>query len=92
MKSTRTGEVHVILDMLWSPRGSGNRSKVRAVGECYKRNAELAPHIISIKTGASRLTLHLRPSFELARVIQRICEAQQADVPGQLPLFGSVPA
>jgi hypothetical protein len=88
-----TGEV--IIDTLLLPRGSGNRKKARELGEAWERHPLLAPHVLKVVCGASRVTVHLRASIDaMAAVVEATREArkQVRDAEGQLRLFGKAVA
>lgn len=85
----RLKEEGVVVDMILLPRGSGNRNAARRLRESFERNEQLRPHLLRVVSGTSRVTLHLKASVELMRVISemRTAAEQARDVPGQLKLF-----
>ncbi len=92
IKKLRGGGTEVVMDLLLLPRGSGNRPMAKRLAAAFKAHPVLAPHVRSVKAGASKVTIHLTPSVALMKAIFEITEnASRPDVPGQLPLFG-VPA
>lgn len=91
MKITRSGDPEVIMDVLFIPRGSGNRNKARALGVAFKTHPKMKPHIKRVVVGSSRVTVHLRSSLALMKEISEMWAERRAngDVPGQLPLFAT---
>lgn len=81
-----TGSI-LILDVALLPKGSGNRAAAQRLAEGFRRSPELAPHVVKMTTGTSRVIVHLRNSPSLISAILKI-KAMARDVPGQLPLFG----
>lgn len=81
--------VVVVMEILLLPRGSGNRNTARRLANHFRTNAELKPHVKKVVCGTSRVTVHLIPSIDLLQIIEDIKRRQrEADLPGQLPLFG----
>ena len=90
----RTGS-ELVLEILLTPRGSGNRKWALALGREARRSDELKDHIKRVRVGSSKVWIVLRPSMELARVLleMQARRAAEKDAPGQLGLFGgAVPA
>jgi hypothetical protein len=80
----------LVLEILLTPRGSGNRELARQMARAARNHPKLGPHVRRVQAGSSKVMVHLIPSVELMRVVaqwQRD-EVEAADVPGQLPLFG----
>ena len=91
MKVTRSGEAEVIMDVLFIPRGSGNRNKARALGQAFRNHPKMKVHIKRVVVGSSRVTVHMRSSLALMKEISEMWAERRmgADVPGQLPLFAT---
>jgi hypothetical protein len=84
------GGPEVVLEILLTPRGSGNRKLARQLATAARMHPKLGPHIRRVSCGTSKINVHLIPSMELSRVMlewnrERM---ERSDVPGQLPLFG----
>ena len=79
----------MIVDMVYVPRGSGNRNKARAMAERWRESDVMAPFLEKVVVGASKVRVHLRcsPAFTQAMARVREEEAARVDVPGQLGLF-----
>jgi hypothetical protein len=77
----------LVLDIALVPRGSGNRNAARRLAEGFRTNGKLAPHVLKVTAGTSRVLVHLRVSLELMRIVAEWPKVE-GDVPGQLPLFG----
>lgn len=86
----KQGEREVIMEIGLLPRGSGNRNKARGIAAWYANHPELKPHILSIKAGTSKVTVHFRPSLELMKLMMEYAQRQAMakDVEGQMALFG----
>jgi hypothetical protein len=84
------GETEVLMEILIVPRGSGNRNLARGLAQAAKLHPALGPHVRRVRAGASKVWVTLIPSLALTRTLLTWeSERQgQADVPGQLPLFG----
>jgi hypothetical protein len=84
---------YVLLEILLTPRGSGNRPLAVALANAAKAHPQLGPHVYSARAGYSKVWIKLTPSVQLARTMLEWNANRQPDVPGQLPLFGGpVPA
>lgn len=81
----RSGEVVTVVDVLFLPRGSGNRNHARRLAAAFRANETLRPHLGKVVCGASKVRVELIPSLELMKIIASWPEPQK-DVPGQLPL------
>jgi hypothetical protein len=90
VRVTRAGAGEVVLTIAFLPRGSGNRGHVKRLGQVFRKHEVMGPHVKRLVCGASRLTVHLRPSLELMAAVNEIAAEHRRvmDVPGQLPLFG----
>lgn len=79
----------VVLDLLLTPRGSGNRNKAQRLAKVFRDHEELGPCITRIVTGASRVTVHLRAGLATMAAVERwYSKAKESkDVEGQIPLF-----
>lgn len=80
----------VVVSLAIVPRGSGNRYKARRLADAFASDERMKRHLKRVVCGASRVTLHLRPSLALMEDINAICsEAKSSrDVRGQLVMFG----
>lgn len=85
----RRGKASVLLRITLLPRGGGNRNRVRRLADQLREYPYLAPHITSIRLGASSLLVYLRPSTQLLIDMAEMEQEKRAnrDAPGQLPLF-----
>jgi hypothetical protein len=83
----------LIMELLLTPRGSGNRKWAVALAKAAKHHAQLGPHVKRVRAGSSKVWIVLDPSLELAKTMWHWQRTRAADVEGQLPLFGGpVPA
>jgi len=85
----------LILEILLTPRGSGNRKLAVALARAAKSHAKLGRHVKKVRAGYSKVWITLTPSVALARTMLEwnADREKTPDVPGQLPLFGGpVPA
>lgn len=82
--------VSIVLDVKLLPRGSGNRAAACRLAASFRQNPYLKPHLIRVVAGASRVTVHLRPSIDLAGDLRQLVLDDRArrDAPGQLGLWG----
>lgn len=81
----------LILDLLLTPRGSGNRRMAQGLAAAAKSHPRLGRHVRNVVAGSSRVRISLKPSVELTRdMLAWNAERSAAtpDVEGQLPLFG----
>jgi hypothetical protein len=85
-------DAELLLEIILTPRGSGNRKFAVGLAKAAKASPQLAPHIRRVKAGSSKVWIYLTPSFGLMKTIalwqSGVAQANE-DVPGQLPLFGS---
>ena len=85
----------LILEIILTPRGSGNRKLALCLARAAKKDPRLGPHVKKVKAGYSKVWVTLTPSLQLGRTLLEIQALQLAnagqDVEGQLPLFG-IPA
>lgn len=83
-------EPSVIMDVLFVPRGSGNRNKAKRLGEALRNHPDFAQDIIKVVVGCSRVTVHFRASLGLAKRMAefQMRQYQAKDVEGQMALFG----
>ena len=90
LRVLKTGP-EVLVDLVFVPRGSGNRNKARQVAQILRVNPRFKPHVRKVVVGASRVTVHLIPTFDLLRDLEALKNQQTeaADVPGQLRLFAT---
>lgn len=88
---SKKGEPEVVLDVIFLPRGSGNRAKVRRLGEEFRKHEVVGPYVKRVVCGATRLTVSMRAGFGLMGAIMELSRQakEKQDVPGQLPLFGA---
>lgn len=77
----------LVLEILLTPRGSGNRRLAVALARAAKNHAQLGPHVKRVRAGYSKVWVVLTPSVALAKTMLE-WNAHPQDVPGQLPLFG----
>ena len=49
------------------PRGSGNRRFAKAIAHEFRTNPTISPHVISARSGTSRVVVRLRPSMDASR-------------------------
>ena len=84
------GAAVVTLRVNFLPRGSGNRNAARRLADQASADPLLAPHLISVVAGTSSVVIELRPTLELAAVINSLADGhrQRAADRDQLPLFG----
>jgi hypothetical protein len=85
-KNQFNGEL--IMELLLTPRGSGNRKFAIALAKAAKNHPRLGPHVKSVKAGSSKVWIILIPSLGLMKTIWQWTEQQTTDVPGQLSMFG----
>ena len=80
----------VVMEILLTPRGSGNRKMARQLAQCFKSHPKLGPHVRRCCIGSSKVIVHMIPSRGLMKVMLEWNRerAENPDVPGQLPLFG----
>ena len=84
---------YVLLEVLLTPRGSGNRRLAVALAKAFKAHPQLGPHVHTARAGYSKVWVKLTPSLALAKTMLEWNANRQPDVPGQLPLFGGpIPA
>ncbi len=83
-------DAELIMELLLTPRGSGNRKWAVALAKAAKNHPQLGPHVKRVKAGSSKVWIYLVPSVSLAQTMLLINREprQMADVPGQLGLFG----
>ena len=79
---------YLLLEVLLTPRGSGNRRIAVALAKAFKAHPDLGPHVHSARAGYSKVWVMLRPSLSLAKTMLEFNANRRPDVPGQLPLFG----
>ena len=82
----------LILEILLTPRGSGNRKLALGLARAAKKDPRIGPHVKRVRAGYSKVWVTLTPSIQLARTLFEMQAAALAnagqDVEGQLPLFG----
>lgn len=78
------------MELLLTPRGSGNRRWAVALAKAAKRHPQLGPHVKRTRAGSSKVWIVLKPSLALTRALLEWQEQRSSvpDVEGQLPLFG----
>ncbi len=86
------GGPELVLELLLTPRGSGNQKLARELAASVRRHPKLGRHVRRVVSGTSKVNVHLIPSAELMRVVAmwQKEEVQGSDVPGQLGLFGGL--
>jgi hypothetical protein len=84
-------DAELLLEIILTPRGSGNRKFAVGLAKAAKASPQLGPHVRRVKAGSSKVWIYLTPSLGLMKTIALWQSSAQAkeDVPGQLPLFGS---
>lgn len=85
-----SGEVVVVIDLV--PRGSGNRNMARRLADEFRDHEVLGVHLLEVRAGASRVTLHFRPTWEAMKAMwEWTSEGKRAgrDNPDQLKLAWS---
>ena len=82
-------EHELILELVITPRGSGNRNFARGLARAAVNHPHLGPHVKRARAGSSKVWVILRPSLELTTALAefQLERARLSDVPGQLPLF-----
>src|SRR5438309_3377044 len=85
LKRDSKGTWVVVVDIIFVPRGSGNRNHARRLGEEFRSNAKLGPHVLKVVVGASKVRVYMRPSMDLMKVIAQ-WPTPVEDVPGQMLL------
>jgi hypothetical protein len=77
------------MELLLTPRGSGNRKLAVALAKAAKNHPQLGPHVKRVKAGSSKVWITLVPSLALAQtMLTWNQQRKQTDVPGQLAMFG----
>lgn len=91
---TRAGLPEIVLKVLLTPRGSGNRGYAERLAKAFRQQEIMRPHIKRVHAGTSSVTVYLKPSVGCMRAINEVAKRAKAavDVPGQMGLFGVVPA
>jgi hypothetical protein len=69
--------VVMVVDLL--PRGTGNRNYARRLADAFATHEKLAPHIVKATPGASKVTVHFRPSIEFMGTIYGMMLKQSQD-------------
>jgi hypothetical protein len=84
-------DAELLLEILLTPRGSGNRKFAVELAQAARTNPKLGPHIRRVKAGSSKVWIYLTPSLGLMKTLALWSSSvqQDQDVPGQLGLFGS---
>lgn len=85
MHELPSGSWETVMDVLLTPRGSGNRAHAQRVAQAFRDHPKLKGHIRKVVAGSSKVTVYLIPSLELMRVVAE-WKAEE-DVPGQLKIF-----
>lgn len=88
----RTGP-ELILEIILTPKGSGNRKLALGLAQAARRDPRIGPHVKRVRAGYSKVWVTLTPSLQLARTLfemqaAELARAGESDVPGQMPLFG----
>ena len=78
----------VVLEVLLTPRGSGNRKLARQLAAAFRNHPKLGRHVRRASAGSSKVMVHMIPSLAMMRVVAQWQKERVEDVPGQLPLFG----
>jgi hypothetical protein len=84
-------DAELLLEIILTPRGSGNRKLAVGLAKAAKGHPQLGQHVRRVKAGSSKVWIYLTPSFGLMKTVALWQSSVQTneDVPGQLPLFGS---
>jgi hypothetical protein len=61
----------VVLDILFVPRGSGNRAYAVKLARMFRNHEVIGPHVREVKAGSSRVTVSLIASIKLMGIILR---------------------
>jgi hypothetical protein len=59
----------LVLDVLFVPRGSGNRPYAMKLARAFRNHEVLGPHVREVKAGASRVTVSFITSVKLMAIV-----------------------
>ncbi len=80
----------IIMEILLTPRGSGNRKYAQALARAAESHPEFGCHVRRVRVGASKVMVVFEPSaaFGQAMLSATFMPKKSTGIPGQLGLLG----